>query len=191
MKKVWILTFEYAGIAKVGGLGEVPANQAPNLIGKFDITVFIPSHGKIEELSKKYKLNKLLFRCVGLFDLFPLGINEPESSYDISFYNFKLNGVNIILLCGENEFTRRFLDDKIVYNPDTFAGKLCLYSIGIRCYIEYLIDHQKEELPQIIHMHDFHVVIPFIGIKQELIKNYLDVASILPPGLTLRSIHCW
>ena len=179
MKKVWILSFEYAGIAKVGGLGEVPANQAPNLIGKFDITVFIPSHGKIDELSKKYKLNKLPFRSVGLLDLFPLGINEPESSYDISFYNFRLNGVKIILICGGNEFTRKYLDDKIVYNPETFAGKLCLFSIGIRCYIEYLIDHQKEDLPHIIHMHDFHVVIPFIAIKQELIKNYLDVASII------------
>jgi len=179
LKKVWILTFEYAGIAKVGGLGEVPANQAPNLIGMFDLTVFIPSHGKIDQLKKKHKLEKLPFKGVGLLDLFPFGINEPESSYEISFYSFKLKGVNIILLCGGNEFTRKYLDDKIVYNPDTFAGKLCLYSIGIRCYIEYLIDHQKEKLPHIIHMHDFHVVIPFIGIKQELIKNYLDVASII------------
>jgi starch synthase len=179
LKKVWILTFEYAGIAKVGGLGEVPANQAKNLMDKFDLTVFIPSHGKIDDLKKKYELVKLPFRGVGQLDLSPFGISEPESSYDIGFYNFKLNGVNIILLFGENEFTRKYLDDKIVYNPDTFAGKLCLYSIGIRCYIEFLIDNQKENLPQIIHMHDFHVVIPFIGIKQELIKNYLDVASIL------------
>ena len=29
--KVWIFTFEYAGIVKVGGLGEVPANQAKHL----------------------------------------------------------------------------------------------------------------------------------------------------------------
>ena len=55
LKKVWILTFEYAGIAKVGGLGEVPANQAKNLADKFNLTVFIPSHGKIEELTGKKK----------------------------------------------------------------------------------------------------------------------------------------
>ncbi|GAH35732.1 unnamed protein product, partial [marine sediment metagenome] len=30
-KCVWIFSFEYAGVAKVGGLGEVPANQAKYL----------------------------------------------------------------------------------------------------------------------------------------------------------------
>ncbi|MFX1392298.1 MAG: glycogen/starch synthase [Promethearchaeota archaeon] len=178
-KKVWIFTFEYAGIIKVGGLSEVPANQAKNLLDKFDITVFLPSHGQLEDLKKKTEIIRLPFNCVGQLDLSLLGINEPVSCYEVAFYNLKLNGVNIILLSGENSFTRKYLDDKIVYNPDTFAGKLCLFSIGMRCYIEYLIDHRKEDLPDIVHMHDYHVVIPFIGIKQELVKNGFDVASII------------
>ena len=177
-KKVWIFTFEYAGIAKVGGLGEVPANQAKNLVDHFDLTVFIPSHGQLERLEKSIEVSRLPFNCIGQLDLSPFGINEPVSSYEISFYKLKLNGVNIVVLSGENTFTQKYLDDKIVYNQDTFAGKLCLYSIGMRCFIEYLIDHKKD-LPNIIHMHDFHVVIPFIGIKQELIKNGLDVSSII------------
>ncbi|GAG06246.1 unnamed protein product, partial [marine sediment metagenome] len=49
-KGVWIFSFEYAGVAKVGGLGEVPANQAKHLSEQFDITVFMPSHGKVEGL---------------------------------------------------------------------------------------------------------------------------------------------
>ncbi len=52
-KIVWIFSFEYAGIAKVGGLGEVPANQAKHLAEEFDITVFMPSHGQLEDLKKK------------------------------------------------------------------------------------------------------------------------------------------
>ena len=177
-KKVWIFTFEYAGIAKVGGLGEVPANQAKNLIEQFDLTVFLPSHGQLERLKKTKEIIRLPFNCVGQLDLSLFGINEPISSYEVSFYRVKLNGVDIILLSGGNSFARKYLDDKIVYNPDTLAGKLCLFSIGMRCLIEYLIDHKKD-LPDIVHMHDFHVVIPFIGIKQELIKNGLDVASII------------
>ena len=64
-KCVWIFSFEYAGVAKVGGLGEVPANQAKYLSDQFNITVFMPSHGKIEGLKGKYALEKLPFTCVG------------------------------------------------------------------------------------------------------------------------------
>lgn len=178
-KKVWIFTFEYAGIVKVGGLGEVPANQAKILVNHFNITVFLPSHGQIERLKKSEDLEKLSFNCVGRLDPALLGIKGIESSYKISFYRLKLNGVNIILLSGENAFTRKFLDDNIVYNPDTFKGKLCLFSLGMKCYIEYLIDNKKEDLPNVIHMHDYHVVIPFIEIKQTLVKNGFDVSSII------------
>jgi len=49
----------------------------------------------------------------------------------------------------------------------------------MRCYIEFLIDNHKEEIPDIIHLHDYHAVIPFIGIKQILLKNGLEISSLL------------
>ena len=177
--KLWIFTFEYAGIIKFGGLAEVPANQAKNLVDEFEITVFIPSHGQIESLIKTTKVEKLPFSCVGRIDPSLFGSYEPESDYNIAFYNVKLNNVNIILVSGENSFSSKYLDDKIVYNPDTFAGKMCLFSIGMHYYAEYLIQHQMESLPDIIHMHDYHVVISFIGVKQALMKKNLDVPSII------------
>jgi len=183
---VWIYTFEYAGIAKVGGLGEVPANQAKNLIENIDVTVFIPSHGQIERIKGISEVEKLPFSAVGQVDLSALGIPEFESSYKIGFYKCKLNNVQIILLAGENTFTSKYLDDKNVYNSETFNGKLCLFSIGMRCYVEYLIDNQREVLPDIIHLHDYHVVIPFINTKQELIKNGLDVPSLITIHLLTR-----
>jgi len=176
---VWIFTFEYAGIAKVGGLGEVPANQAKNLVEIFDVSVFIPSHGQIERLKSITEVEKLPFSAVGQVDLSILGLPEIENSYKIGYYRCKLNSVPIILLVGENAFTSKYLDDRSVYNPETINGKLCLFSIGMRCYVEYLIDNQRSLLPDIIHMHDYHVVIPFINTKQELIKNGLDVPSII------------
>jgi len=176
---IWIFTFEYAGIVKVGGLGEVPANQAKHLANYYNITVFMPSHGQLERLDKKLEWEKLPFNCVGQINPFQFGINEPETTFSISFYKSRINNVNLVLLHGESPFTNRFLDDKIVYNPDTLNGKIFLFSIGMRCYIDFLIDNHKEQLPDIIHIHDYHAVIPFIGIKQRLAKNGLDVASIL------------
>ncbi len=176
---VWIFTFEYAGIAKVGGLGEVPANQAKHLANDYNITVFIPSHGQLNKLYKSYEWEKLPFNCVGQINPSEFGINEPDTTYNIALYKSKINNVNIVLLHGENPFTNRFLDDKIVYNPDTLSGKICLFSIGMCCYIDYLIDNQKDSLPDIIHIHDYHAVISFIGMKQKLAKNGLDVASII------------
>ncbi|MGV9172741.1 MAG: glycosyltransferase [Promethearchaeia archaeon] len=181
--RVWIFTFEYAGVAKVGGLGEVPANQARSLTEFFDFTVFVPSHGQMERLRKEYEVEKLPFNCVGQINPNELGFNEPESSYYIRFYKLKMDGVNIITISGENEFTRKYLDDPIVYNPDTFKLKLCLYSIAIRCYTTYITDHHKEDLPNVIHLHDYHVVIPFIGLKQILAKQGFDVASIITTHL--------
>ncbi len=176
---IWIFTFEYAGIVKVGGLGEVPANQARHLAKDYEITVFIPAHGQMQKLEQTNKWEKQPFNCVGQINPSQLGINEPETTFNISFYKSKINNVNIILLHGENPFTNKILDDKIVYNPDTLSGKICLFSIGMRCYIDFLIDNRKEDLPDIIHIHDYHAVIPFIGIKQILAKNGLDVSSII------------
>lgn len=176
---LWIFTFEYAGIVKVGGLGEVPANQTKILADKYKITVFIPSHGQIHNLEKKYELYKLPFNCVGQINPSHFSSNGGESNYSIAFYQLEINNVTIILLSGENSFTKRFLDDGVVYNPNTLSGKICLFSIGMRCFIEFLIDNRKKNLPEFIHLHDYHSVIPFISIKQILIKNGLDVSSII------------
>ena len=178
-ENIWIFTFEYAGIVKVGGLGEVPANQAKHLVNDYNITVFIPSHGQLTKIEKTYGCEKLPFNCVGQINPLELRLNEPETTYNISFYKSKIDDVDIILLHGENPFTIKILNDIIVYNPDTLDGKIGLFSIGMRCYIDYLIDNHTEELPQIIHIHDYHAVIPYIGIKQILAKNGLDVASLI------------
>jgi len=178
-KKVWIFTFEYAGVAKVGGLGEVPANQVKHLKDKFDITVFIPSHGQINRLKALYEWERLPFSSIGQINPNVFGISESETSYRIAFYKFKMENVNIIVLSGENFFTSKFLDDKTVYNPETINGKILLFSLGIRCLVDFLMENLKNNLPDIVHLHDYHVVIPFIAMKQELMKMDLDVSSLI------------
>jgi len=178
-KCVWIFSFEYAGVVKVGGLGEVPANQAKHLSEQFNITVFMPSHGKVEDLKSKFTLEKLPFTCVGTINPTLFGMNEKEENYNISFYKFKKDNVDIILLSGNNSFTSKFLDDNTVYNPKTIMGKIALFSLGVRYLTHYFIENKKDFLPNIVHLHDYHVVVPFFGMKQVLAKNGLKVASIL------------
>ena len=178
-KSVWIFSFEYAGIAKVGGLGEVPANQAKHLAKEFDITVFIPSHGQLEDLKTKYKLEKLPFKCVGQINPSLFGSEQQEANCNITFYRFKIENVNIILLTGENSFTSKYLDDKTVYNPTTIMGKISLFSLGIRCLVNHFIENYKDKLPEVVHLHDYHVVLGYLGMKQALTKKGLDISSIL------------
>jgi len=185
-KGVWIFSFEYAGIAKVGGLGEVPANQAKHLAKQFDITVFMPSHGQLEDLKTKYKLEKLPFKCVGQINPTLFGSEQSEANCNITFYRFKIENVNIILLSGENSFTSKYLDDKTVYNPTTIMGKIALFSLGIRCLVKHFIENYKNQLPEVVHLHDYHVVLAYLGMKQALTKKGLEVTSILTIHLLTR-----
>ena len=185
-KIVWIFSFEYAGIAKVGGLGEVPANQAKHLVEEFDITVFMPSHGQLEDFKKKNKFEKLPFKCVGQINPSLFGSEQSEANCDITFYKFKIENVNIILLSGENSFTSKYLDDIAVYNPTTIMGKIALFSLGIRCLVNHFIEEYKDFLPEVVHLHDYHVVLGYLGMKQALTKKGLEITSILTLHLLTR-----
>ena len=176
---LWVLSFEYAGIAKVGGLGEVPANQVKYLSKKYNVFVILPSHGQIDRLKMDNTWEKLSINCIGSFNPQILGERESEMKYDISFYRFKINDTNFFILTGENPSTRKFLDDNDIYNPDTINGKILLFSIGVRKLMTYLVENRKEILPDVIHLHDYHVVISLINIKQILNKKGLDIASII------------
>jgi starch synthase len=178
-RKIWIFSFEYAGVVKVGGLGEVPANQAKHLANNFDLTVFIPSHGQLETLKSKYDLRKLPVKCVGNLNPSQFGSEQSEAKCDIRFYSFKIGDVKIIVLSGENSFTSRYLDDKTVYNPSTIKGKIVLFSLGIQCLVNHYIEKEKEFLPEIVHLHDYHVVLGYLGMKQALTKAGLEIKSIL------------
>lgn len=177
---IWILAFEYAGVKKVGGLAEVPANQATSLKDHYNFQVFVPSHGQLKRIKKNHQVQKLPIECSGKLKIYTKNNNSLITGvYKIGFYQFELKGVTIILLKGENGFTEHYLDDNGVYNPETFEAKLALYAKGMRCYMNSLIDTEQQNLPNIIHLHDYHVVIPFISIKQELFSNHLDIPSII------------
>jgi starch synthase len=176
---IWIFTFEYEGVIKVGGLGEVPSNQVKSLSDKFQFTIFMPSHGQIEELKNKWDYEKLSLICSGEFNPSSLGLPDKDITYELSYYRFQTNKGDIVLIGGENSFAKTYLEDTSPYNPETFQGKLALYTFGINFYVSHVLQNKNEKIPDLVHLHDYHVVIPFISTQQEFFKEKIKVPSII------------
>ena len=195
--KIWVFTFEYSGIIKVGGLGEVSPNQSRNIAKdpNFEVSVFMPSHGQVSKLKEELGLKDMGLRFKGYISPAPLGLSfmtpiiagsftkfgvpPQEGYYEISFYKGLLDGVNIILIHGENEFADKILNDPIVYGPNSMNGKFALFSYAIKQYTSYLLKNNPEDLPQLVHVHDHHPLCGFIAMRQELNKAGKDVRSVI------------
>ncbi len=177
--KVWIFTFEYAGVVKVGGLGEVPANQAKSLKDQLDITVFVPSHGTKERLKSNSSLTDMGLNFTGNFVPYEFDIHIPEATYAISLHQTQINGNNVILIAGNDEISKKTLEDPEVYSPTSLAAKYGLFTFALRHYTQYLIENDRDKLPDVVHIHDYHPFLPYIAMKQELLKHNLDVPSVI------------
>jgi len=179
-KKLWVFSFEFAGIKKVGGLGEVPANQTKWLSKDYDITLFMPAHGicNNEDKIKKLNLIEMEFECRGNINALEHGLGDMREEYKLGFMTGKINGIKVILIYGKNKFSSEIIDDPVVYSPDTLNGKFILFSRAIKAYTKYVLENYKENIPDLIHCHDHHGIPALICARQELNKAYKDVATI-------------
>lgn len=203
MKKIWVMAFEYAGIAKFGGLGEVSANQCRSLVNEpeLNLHVFMPSHGRHQKLQDKLHLSPLLnakgkkLIIKGQFDPYYFGIHNthkkftkafPEILKDTDISNFEaeiwcgvLNNVPVNLLVGTNPISSYILNDPEIYSSSTLNAKLGLFALVMQKYMRYCIFNQAKSVPEIIHVHDHHPVPALLGCKQELNLVGKDVRSII------------
>jgi len=181
MQNLWVFSFEYAGIIKVGGLGEVPANQTKFLANQYNITLFIPSHGihTNMQIVEKLNLTKLNLELCTTLNTQKIGIGDRTESVHIEFLEGRINGIRVVILVGKNEFSSYILNDPIVYAPNTLSGKFVLFSMGIKYYIQQVKQMNPEELPHIIHCHDHHGIPAMMCCRQELRKATTDVATVL------------
>ncbi|MHA1727481.1 MAG: glycosyltransferase [Promethearchaeota archaeon] len=180
-QNLWVFSFEYAGIKKVGGLGEVPANQTKWLSERYEITLFMPSHGVHLNKEKAAKLElkamDIEYKCK--INALSVDIGDKEEDVHISFYEGEINGIKIILLAGKNKFSSKILNDPVVYSLKTLSGKLILFSLGMKHYMQQLIVKSPEKIPKIIHCHDHHPIPAMIAIRQKLLNVKRDVATVL------------
>jgi starch synthase len=178
---VWIFSFEFADIIKVGGLGEVPANQAKWLSDRYNITLFIPSHNVHNDpkISENLNLKKLDLELQTRVYNLRAHCSALSEDIVINYYQGKLKDVNVVVIVGANETASKILNDPVVYSPESLDGKFILYSLALKYYIQKCIEKNIAELPKIIHCHDHHGVPAMINVRQQLSLVKKDCATVI------------
>lgn len=140
INKVWMLTFEFSGVVKVGGLGETVSLLSRELAKRgFDITVIMPSHG-VHPLN----FRELDVECSGNRH----GVDGNTYPYDIAFLEGVVDGVRVVLVKGRNSKTSAVLNTWPPYSH--VDEKACLLARAVRCLA------QKRGYPDLVHANDWH-----------------------------------
>ena len=182
-KKIWVFAFEFAGIAKVGGLGEVSANQCLNLAPSPDLnlTVFLPSHGRHKTMKNRLHLHpiknstgKTFIACETInreyfeLEFEKAGIPQEDNKVELEFWKGDFKQVPIILVVGKNPLADFILNNEEIYGMTTLNAKLALFAIAMKKFIQFSIEEFPSQLPDIIHVHDHHPLPALLNCIQQL-----------------------
>lgn len=193
MKKVWILSFECAGIVKVGGLGEAVYNIAKHLTNRgFKVTLFMPSHRAHTDswVMKNLRLQKSDFVIEGVIRNKSFLPYRAPFKYKIGVYEGILDNFKVILFHGLNTATSKILDDAIVYRGAQIEDKALLLARGISGYIDNL-QVSEDDFPDIIHAHDYHAIPAAVLAKQKLEEYNYEAAIVLTIHLLSNKKVSW
>ncbi|MEM1645076.1 MAG: glycogen/starch synthase [Ignisphaera sp.] len=151
IKRVWIITFEFSGIAKIGGLGEAVSLNARELVKKgYEVTIIMPSHGVTPQGFKELDLE-----CQGN----RYGVDGAEYPYDLGFLKSVVDGINVVLVKGKSHRTSIVLD---TWPPYSYVSeKACLLARATRCFA------QRYGYPDIVHANDWHSALAATLLKIE------------------------
>ena len=165
--RVWIVSFEYSGVASLGGLGEAVRAKAEMLArrGK-SVTVFMPSHGRY--------LDPILRAKVGLRDSsfsecgYRRGVDGLYYHYCLGAEETVLNGVRLVLFKGLDRATRSVFDEWSIYS--NVEEKASLLARAMRAYTQ-----RSAELPDLIDVNDWHSVLAGVTVRQEAERRGLAI----------------
>lgn len=169
-KKVWMLSYECAGLAHFGGLGEAVAGLAGTLARDYhlEITVLLPSHGKHtdQNVRESYSLKEeRTFIARG----YRRGVNGVDYPYLAGIEKGSKDSVRYVLVKGLDPPTSKWLDSRVLYDHETTFEKMALFARTLKAYVYYLLaTGQRVELPHLIHAHDWHMVPAGVAMKQLL-----------------------
>lgn len=185
MKNVWMISVEFWPIASLGGLGNAVYNLSKNLasIG-ISTTVIMPSHGR--HLNDYYrnllKLHELPIHIEGN----RRGINGNLYPYKIGFEEGFYDNVRIILVKGLDYNTGKMLDSWYIY--DNIMEKSALLSRGLEAFT---ISAIPDNIPSLIHVHDWHSVIAGVKAKEVLESRKIIVPLVFTIHLLNRVAVPW
>ena len=167
---VWMLSYECAGIAQAGGLGEAVAGLARTLSSDYGlrVTVLLPSHGRHSDprLREAYGLREET-RFIGQGSR--LGVNRISYRFLSGVETGVHDNVHFVLVKGLDAPTSHWLDSPVLYDHDLTFEKMALFARTVKLYSEYLLSMKRQtELPNLVHAHDWHMVPAGVALKQHL-----------------------
>jgi starch synthase len=158
IKKIWVLSFELEGYVSLGGLGRAVARHVSGLVRRgFDVTVFLPSHGR--HLSKDY-VERLGMRPVQGFTPcgYRVGVDGVSRRYCLGAEEIWMGGARVIIFKGLDYETGRFIDRWGVY--EELPEKACLYTRALIHWIYWF-----GEKPDMIHANDWPTALAGVAAK--------------------------
>ena len=163
VKEVWILTFELAKVASVGGLGNAVYQFAKGVAEKgVRVKVIMPSHGR--------HLDHNIANFLGLKDMGikaegdRIGTDGNRYHYRIGFEQGRLDNFELILVKGLDHDTGKILNSWEVYSY--VEEKASLFSRAMEALIPYAV--YTNQIPSLIHANDWHSAIAGLRARQLL-----------------------
>jgi starch synthase len=193
VRRVWMLSYECAGIAQAGGLGEAVGGLARTLVSDYHqkVTVILPSHGRQldQGLREDYSLREeAQFIAHG----YRLGTNGVNYEFLSGVERGVKDGVEYVLVKGLDRATSRWLDDRLLYDHDLTLEKMALFSRTLKLYFEFLLStRRRKELPGLIHANDWHMVPAAVAVRQSLMERGIRVPLVFTVHLLSRTSLPW
>jgi len=193
VNRVWMLSYECAGLAQAGGLGEAVAGLARTLAqdSKLEVTVFLPSHGRHldQDLRTAYNLkDETTFIANG----YRTGTDRLHYQYLAGIERGYKDSVHYVLIKGLDGRTSKWLDDRTLYDRNVVFEKMSLFARTVRAYSDYLLaTGSLSNLPDLIHAHDWHMIPAGVALKQSLEENRVTVPLVFTIHLLGRVSLPW
>ncbi|CCC82032.1 glycogen/starch synthase [Thermoproteus tenax] len=165
IRKVYILTFEYGGLIKVGGLGEAVRQYAAALARRgYSVTVLMPSHGRHLDPNRGFPLRPLDFAACGE----RRGLDGRIYPYCIGAEETEADGARIVMFKGLDTPTGLVFDKWYPY--DNVEEKAALFARAVVAYAE------RYGLPDLVHANDWHS-----GLAGVALKDYAERSGVALP----------
>ncbi|MGC9130824.1 MAG: glycogen/starch synthase [Pyrobaculum sp.] len=154
VRRVYIVTMEYGGLVKMGGLGEAVRQYAVGLASRgYDVTVLMPSHGRHLDPSRGFDLYPLDFRACGE----RRGLDGGVYPYCLGAEMAFVDGVKVVMFKGLDYATGHVFDRWGVY--EQAEEKAALLARGVAAFVE------RFGLPDLVHVNDWPTVLAGVAVK--------------------------
>ena len=193
IRRIWMISYEFAGIAQAGGLGEAVSGLAKTLAEDYGkkVTVFLPSHGqhRNEKLRDAYGFREIpTFIASG----YRTGINRQSYRFFSGLERASVGDVEVFLVKGLDDATSKWLDNPVLYDHDVTLEKMSLFSRTLGLYVEYLLSTGNgSQLPDLVHAQDWHMVPAGAVLKQRIEGSRGSVPLVFTIHLLSRMALPW